>query len=223
MFKVGVSCRKIRRRQMAVLSDNQNEESFGDGAEGRGREGWGMKKNRWERGNEEGEMENKRGHWRQIKDTQLNDWMDGPLDLNGHLHPPPAPSATGQENVSSCFGFINHHHTQAYLIIRATSTSQYATLCCKGVSIFLACCTNTRRRLHRFSEAKREREEWNRPAHWLQRGKEPEACWYRKILHNKVLLICALIFFSLINKKRSIEDECKKTTEVKLVEHQEWF
>lgn len=46
-------------------------------------------------------MENKRGHWRQIKDTQLNDWMDGPLDLNGHQYPTPVPQPQGRKMSAS--------------------------------------------------------------------------------------------------------------------------
>lgn len=58
------------RMQMA---DNEKEErSRGGGQEGgRVRKGW-RRQSMGER-IEEGETANKRGHWRQIKDTQLND------------------------------------------------------------------------------------------------------------------------------------------------------
>lgn len=54
-------------------ADNEKEErSRGGGQEGgRARKGW-RRQTMGER-IEEGETANKRGHWRQIKDTQLND------------------------------------------------------------------------------------------------------------------------------------------------------
>lgn len=58
-----------------MLSDNQKEESLGGRREAeteKERTG-GAGKKQMSEGNEEGEMENKRGRWRQIKDTQLND------------------------------------------------------------------------------------------------------------------------------------------------------
>lgn len=51
----------------------------------------GARKQQMSEGNEEGGRENKRGHRRPIKDTQLNGWTDAPLDLSGHLHPSPPP------------------------------------------------------------------------------------------------------------------------------------
>lgn len=52
----------LRKQQvMATLSVSCGERSMA---------GLGKKKRE---GNEDREMENKRGHWRQIKDTQLND------------------------------------------------------------------------------------------------------------------------------------------------------
>lgn len=61
---------KVRRRcrtytQMAKCAVKKRGERKGVGV--------GHEKKQMSEGNEEGEMENKRGHWRQIKDTQLND------------------------------------------------------------------------------------------------------------------------------------------------------
>lgn len=51
---------------MGVLLDNQEEKSL-ETEKARSIKKWMGKET------EDGEMENKRGHWRQIKDTQLND------------------------------------------------------------------------------------------------------------------------------------------------------
>lgn len=81
--------------------------------------------------------------------------MDGPLDLNGHLHPPIAshhplhlchlsPPPQGSQKCQLPAWVHQHpikHRCARGLahIIRATGTSQYASLCCKGVSVCLAC------------------------------------------------------------------------------------
>lgn len=63
----GADGRAVRQLEGKQASEGRREEE----REG-GRKGWSIKKWKSE-GAEEGEMENKRGHWRQIKDTQLND------------------------------------------------------------------------------------------------------------------------------------------------------
>lgn len=86
--------------------------------------------------------------------------MDGPLDLNGHLHPPiashhhppPRPlhlhhlSPPPQGSQKCQLPAWVHQHPVSHRcarglarIITATGTSQYASLCCKGVSVCLAC------------------------------------------------------------------------------------
>lgn len=80
MSKVAVSCRYLRRWQTDVQLGDQKKrsawwkEGAREGGRGKGRgRGRDKKKKQMSKGNEEGEKENKRGHWRQIKDTQLND------------------------------------------------------------------------------------------------------------------------------------------------------
>lgn len=127
-------------------ADNEKEErSRGGGQEGgRVRKGW-RRQTMGER-IEEGETANKRGHWRQIKDTQLNDWMDGPLELNGHLHPAiagrrPPPPATGQPEMSApglgssasrqppvCTGARTHNQSHRYKSICFTLLQRCVSL-----------------------------------------------------------------------------------------------
>lgn len=59
-------------RMQTADNEKEDERSRGGGHDGgRVREGW-RRQTMGER-IEEGETANKRGHWRQIKDTQLND------------------------------------------------------------------------------------------------------------------------------------------------------
>lgn len=67
--KVRVSCRVHADGRWVCCQKTKKEERL---EKEEGRSGGACKK--WmSEGNEGGEMENKRGHWRQIKDTQLND------------------------------------------------------------------------------------------------------------------------------------------------------
>lgn len=54
-------------------ADNEKEERFGGGGQEGGRVRKGRRRQTMGERIEEGETANKRGHWRQIKDTQLND------------------------------------------------------------------------------------------------------------------------------------------------------
>lgn len=143
----------MHRWQMGVLSDNQKTESLEKAGERKtgGKRRVGHEKNRWAKETKREKWRIKRGHWRQIKDTQLNEWMDGPLDLNGHLHPPSVPVPQGRKMSALGLRSSASHHQLMYtskLIVRATGTSQYATLCSKAVPFFLACSANTHTHTH---------------------------------------------------------------------------
>ena len=132
--------------------------------------GVGHEKKRTSEGNVEGEMENKRGHWRQIKDTQLNDWMDGPLDLNGHLHTSPSSPLQpwGRKMSAPALGSSASHQPSA-VHKQATGTSQYAPLRRER-------CVDFSPRLlykhtHTQAIAQRERNERDLRVHWkIARG-----------------------------------------------------
>lgn len=72
MSKVGVSCRTYADGRWVCCQTTKKRRVWRR-REGEREEGRGVKKKEMSEGDEEGEMENKRGHWRQIKDTQLND------------------------------------------------------------------------------------------------------------------------------------------------------
>lgn len=107
---------------------------------GGGREGAQKRWPSW--GTNEGEIENKRGQKRQIRDTPWNDWRKGALELNGHLNPSSV-SATGKCQIP--VWVHKHPISRRYHAQVCWRRSTSRPRCERGVSL---CSANRQRQPH---------------------------------------------------------------------------
>lgn len=118
-------------------------------------------------------MENKRGHRRQIRNTQWNDWRKEPLDPNGHLNPSSI-SAAGKCQIPV---WVHQRPISRRCCAQASWCRRTSRLCCsRGVSLGSA---NRQRQAH-TTEGRKAIKEQPTLGMDTARGR-------RKLLNNKVL------------------------------------
>lgn len=139
----------------------------------------GSVKKRANKGAKEGEIENKRGHRRKIRNTERNYWRKGPLEPNAHLNPS-STSAAGKCQIAV---WVHQRPISPCCRAQASWCGRTSRLCCKrGVSLDSA---NRQQQTH-TTEGRKAIKEHPTLGMDTARGR-------RKLLNNEVLK-CARSF-----------------------------